>query len=267
MKAKVGRNDPCPCGLGNKYKYCCMAKSLKPRKVVSAVKCGDCGSRLEGDIGGDFLNVLASAELPLKNFCKDNDFYFFSTIVTMGAAQNWRELLQQGKLTKQAIIDFYKSKLTQDISLTWIDDAAELHPAFSSRKRFLVDAVKTHFDGKYTLSVPVLFAHIEGLVRDIGGLDLRAKFKPTVPTDIWNNRFLFGVGDSVEYFNAFVSRLFEGGKEDVAFNRNPVLHGMNVSYDSEEWSILLVLVVLELRLFIWFEKNTNDQFNSTPTAT
>ncbi|HEX5845101.1 MAG TPA: SEC-C metal-binding domain-containing protein [Rhodoplanes sp.] len=24
--AKPGRNDPCPCGSGNKYKKCCLAK-------------------------------------------------------------------------------------------------------------------------------------------------------------------------------------------------------------------------------------------------
>ena len=24
---KVGRNDPCPCGSGRKYKHCCLAKS------------------------------------------------------------------------------------------------------------------------------------------------------------------------------------------------------------------------------------------------
>lgn len=24
--AKIGRNDPCPCGSGNKYKRCCLAK-------------------------------------------------------------------------------------------------------------------------------------------------------------------------------------------------------------------------------------------------
>jgi SEC-C motif len=24
--AKLGRNDPCPCGSGNKYKKCCLAK-------------------------------------------------------------------------------------------------------------------------------------------------------------------------------------------------------------------------------------------------
>ena len=27
-KAKVGRNDPCPCGSGKKYKNCCMRKDM-----------------------------------------------------------------------------------------------------------------------------------------------------------------------------------------------------------------------------------------------
>jgi hypothetical protein len=25
---KVGRNDPCPCGSGKKYKHCCLSKTL-----------------------------------------------------------------------------------------------------------------------------------------------------------------------------------------------------------------------------------------------
>ncbi len=31
-KSKIGRNDPCPCGSGNKYKRCCQGRS-KPLKV------------------------------------------------------------------------------------------------------------------------------------------------------------------------------------------------------------------------------------------
>ena len=27
-KTKVGRNDPCPCGSGKKYKQCCLDKDL-----------------------------------------------------------------------------------------------------------------------------------------------------------------------------------------------------------------------------------------------
>jgi hypothetical protein len=27
---KIGRNDPCPCGSGKKYKNCCLKKTLVP---------------------------------------------------------------------------------------------------------------------------------------------------------------------------------------------------------------------------------------------
>ncbi len=30
-KSKVGRNDPCPCGSGRKYKKCCQGKSTSPK--------------------------------------------------------------------------------------------------------------------------------------------------------------------------------------------------------------------------------------------
>ena len=30
-KSKIGRNDPCPCGSGLKYKKCCMGKSAAPK--------------------------------------------------------------------------------------------------------------------------------------------------------------------------------------------------------------------------------------------
>lgn len=28
---KIGRNDPCPCGSGKKYKQCCLNKPKPPR--------------------------------------------------------------------------------------------------------------------------------------------------------------------------------------------------------------------------------------------
>lgn len=29
MSEKIGRNDPCPCGSGKKYKNCCIGKPIK----------------------------------------------------------------------------------------------------------------------------------------------------------------------------------------------------------------------------------------------
>lgn len=34
---KPGRNDPCPCGSGKKYKQCCWGQSL-PKKKIHAVR-------------------------------------------------------------------------------------------------------------------------------------------------------------------------------------------------------------------------------------
>ena len=33
---KVGRNDPCPCGSGRKYKHCCYDKDLEERQASAA---------------------------------------------------------------------------------------------------------------------------------------------------------------------------------------------------------------------------------------
>lgn len=46
MNEKLGRNDPCPCGSGKKYKACCLLKkqqkvtSLKGRKITARVISG-----------------------------------------------------------------------------------------------------------------------------------------------------------------------------------------------------------------------------------
>ncbi len=35
--AKAGRNDPCPCGSGKKYKRCCLAKDEEAERVIAPV--------------------------------------------------------------------------------------------------------------------------------------------------------------------------------------------------------------------------------------
>lgn len=34
MNGKIGRNDPCPCGSGQKYKKCCMLKNSSELPVT-----------------------------------------------------------------------------------------------------------------------------------------------------------------------------------------------------------------------------------------
>lgn len=261
MAQKVGRNQPCPCGSGQKYKYCCISKELRTRTVAINQNCTECGTPLEVDLSNDFMNVFASVEIPLKNFCKDNNFYLFSGSVTVGDLIKFQDMLREGFLNKEHLIAAYKSKLTSESTIHYLEDASSLHPAFVSRHQILRDAAEAHFQGKFTLSVPVLFAQIEGLLRELGGLSLSDKFRSTVSTDIWDGRMLFNLADSAGYFNAFISRLFEGQQAESTFNRNPILHGMNVDYATEEWSLILLLIVLEVRMFLWFERNTKSRIH------
>jgi len=61
MTKKVGRNDPCPCGSGKKYKKCCEEKLGPKRKFeASVISSGlSSGKTLEGKatkISTDFFN-------------------------------------------------------------------------------------------------------------------------------------------------------------------------------------------------------------------
>jgi methionyl aminopeptidase len=51
---KVGRNDPCPCGSGLKYKRCCLVKGLGPDRDIEELYARKYGIRLkkERDIEG-----------------------------------------------------------------------------------------------------------------------------------------------------------------------------------------------------------------------
>jgi hypothetical protein len=52
--AKIGRNDPCPCGSGEKLKRCCMMEPAAEEAAGSAVApppdvCDSCGSQLDDE--------------------------------------------------------------------------------------------------------------------------------------------------------------------------------------------------------------------------
>ncbi|MCP4388788.1 MAG: zinc chelation protein SecC, partial [Gammaproteobacteria bacterium] len=35
---KIGRNDPCPCGSGKKYKRCCLGKEAPTRALPDSAE-------------------------------------------------------------------------------------------------------------------------------------------------------------------------------------------------------------------------------------
>ena len=58
--AKPGRNDPCPCGSGNKYKKCCLAKD----EAASKSQPGSARTRAEHTEAEARRAVRAASHLP-----------------------------------------------------------------------------------------------------------------------------------------------------------------------------------------------------------
>ncbi len=69
MEGRVGRNDPCPCGSGKKYKKCCMPKDtasqttyVDPYSVMRT--CAWCGKEILED---SEIYSLSAKALPKMN--------------------------------------------------------------------------------------------------------------------------------------------------------------------------------------------------------
>ncbi|MFP5211883.1 MAG: SEC-C metal-binding domain-containing protein, partial [Acidobacteriota bacterium] len=83
---KVGRNDPCPCGSGKKYKKCCMAQHEEARKNMPADKLQEMEElqkrreKLEKDVQKgfetlftqDFKKAMGLASRLLENYPEDD---------------------------------------------------------------------------------------------------------------------------------------------------------------------------------------------------
>ncbi|MBX7020669.1 hypothetical protein EX238_20685, partial [Providencia rettgeri] len=169
---KIGRNDPCICGSGRKYKYCC--KGFEPRNRnphnPSELINPEGMEKLKG-----WMNVVSAQEEALRCFCKDNGFYYFKA---MSIAENFNiyDKLSINALTKDDFFVCYKKQTTHEYVVRMFQTAVRQSEAFKKRETILNSAVKSHFDGAYELSIHTFFIIIEGVLRDIGGLDLKQKF-------------------------------------------------------------------------------------------
>lgn len=56
--AKTGRNEPCPCGSGKKYKQCCLAKDEAADRAAHADRTPAKASRSPGSAFDDILGAL-----------------------------------------------------------------------------------------------------------------------------------------------------------------------------------------------------------------
>ncbi len=148
------------------------------------------------------------------------------------------------------VIDYFTAEKLNEIRKRWF-----LNQYFKDRGRFLNDAIDAHIQKKYTLSIPVLSPHIEGILTDwiLGqkkiSLDsfrdkkkwfknLQSGLEGGFITDYMLD-FLFEYLDKTSLFAGF-----EWSKEDgVTLNRHKLAHGKRINYDTELNSLKVILLL------------------------
>ena len=119
---------------------------------------------------------------------------------------------------------------------------------FSARMPIIEDALQAHIDGKFTLSVPALLPHIEGIVCEILGSDAQLAMQEKAEQAIKDNypqlapiaevqailRHLGGL-----YAN-FVPLAYQQGSP---LNRHAILHGVELNYARVENSLRVFLIL------------------------
>lgn len=71
MSTKTGRNDPCPCGSGKKYKQCCLLKKKGPRKLTAKWINAPMGPNLLERAYGDVIPPAGKTFEPVKEESKE----------------------------------------------------------------------------------------------------------------------------------------------------------------------------------------------------
>lgn len=197
-----------------------------------------------------WTRILAkSAEI-----CSQNDWW---VVPCMPLSFYARIVRYEGQITSELLTRVIVDYMNRD-------DAAALasliptwaHAPFKARRGIFEDALWAHQQGKYTLSVPTLIVHVEGVLREVldthlglskerfGALrkDLKQKItqKDALPRDhLPTDQDIQAL---INYHNlAFLESLYAhynptNRMEPVALNRHALAHGLWLTYASEEAS-------------------------------
>ncbi len=139
-RAKIGRNAPCPCGSGKKYKNCCWGKNFS--RVVNEQ--GDICREVPIDDQG-LVSLLDQARVEFRNQHdrdpKDNDFLFDRPMDEGDIERTMVDIMEQAgsdpafiyafRKTGRIVTTWNKDKLT-DAELREWQAAVEEYRAFGS---------------------------------------------------------------------------------------------------------------------------------------
>jgi hypothetical protein len=90
--AKTGRNDPCPCGSGKKYKKCCARKVEQPPTGLKAAV------RMKGGVAFDSAQSVYRAIV-----------HSWDNPDCMGQPEQWES--EQGFQSEEAAMSFYRKQV------------------------------------------------------------------------------------------------------------------------------------------------------------
>jgi hypothetical protein len=118
---KSGRNDPCPCGSGRKYKKCCLAKDEALTREAAKAPLDSALQPLEGFLGVDSRSAVAGH--PVKADAEENTR---ETQIPPAAESQLNQLWDNFEALKQPTVeqmdDFLAQLLTMPPDLTqWSD--------------------------------------------------------------------------------------------------------------------------------------------------
>ena len=165
---QVGRNDPCPCGSGRKYKKCCLAK--EPRGGGSAAAQTDWQNHAEhdrlvpgevGDYGEPDLSLAFFAYHQVADVSPPM-LMCFSMRAPDEAAGLWRRVTQMLKA------EFLQQSMRQKAMIAQAKSAASLvawmkHDVDIFQHGFLIERLREKADE----TVPLILAEMDGRQRRI----------------------------------------------------------------------------------------------------
>lgn len=146
---------------------------------------------------------------------------------------------------EKAIVDYFNDKKLNEMVKNWSSNKK-----LSPRMQILEDAVWAHNQGKYTLSVPALLPHVEGIINENSGKKGRITHAEciTILKDYLGKEFKPGTLSSLfplavlKFTEGLLKEKFEWGKPSKK-GRHPILHGHHVSYSNEVFSLKLILLI------------------------
>jgi AcrR family transcriptional regulator len=189
--------------------------------------------------------------------------FWLTPSMPMSILWETKRLKEQGELSadtlKQVILEYFREDngaALEEMLDEWRDD-----PRFAPRMHIFEDALEAHLAGKYTLSVPTLLPHIEGIASCIVGIKpgspskIMDRVEEVIVEDSWILRrvaedvLVKEIKKSYGYldFDNFDEELKkEGRTEGQLLHRHAILHGVQVNYASEENSLRAFLLLDEL---------------------